>query len=392
MVWKLLRQHISIGQLTGFFMANLCGMVIVLLSIQFYNDVIPAFTSKDSFMKADYLILSKKVSTVGSLMGNAVTFDDEEMKEIAKQKFCKKVGAFEPAQFEVSAGLDIPGMNLSTAMFFEAVPDDFVDVQSDKWSFTPGQSEVPIIIPRDYLNLYNFGFAQSRNLPKLSEGVMGMMSMNIVITGGGKSVSMKGRIVGFSNRLNTILVPKKFMDITNQEYGNGSAKLPSRLIMEVSNPTDPALVQFIREHNYDTQEDKLDAGKTTWFLKVVVGLVMAVGLIISALAFYLLMLSIYLLLQKNTTKLLNLRLIGFGRARVAMPYQVLTVSLNLIVLVIALLIVVWIRSSYSSVLSSLLTNMAEGMSWMTWVVGILLFVIVSVLNVMAVRRKVDSIL
>ena len=26
MLWKLLKQHISIPQMTGFFLANLCGM------------------------------------------------------------------------------------------------------------------------------------------------------------------------------------------------------------------------------------------------------------------------------------------------------------------------------------------------------------------------------
>ena len=29
LVWKLLRRHVSIGQLTGFFLANLIGMAIV---------------------------------------------------------------------------------------------------------------------------------------------------------------------------------------------------------------------------------------------------------------------------------------------------------------------------------------------------------------------------
>ena len=46
LVWKLLRQHISIGQLAGFFLANLFGMMIVLLSVQFYKDVIPVFTRR----------------------------------------------------------------------------------------------------------------------------------------------------------------------------------------------------------------------------------------------------------------------------------------------------------------------------------------------------------
>ena len=33
LIWKLLRRHISIGQLVGFFFANLLGMLIVLLSM-----------------------------------------------------------------------------------------------------------------------------------------------------------------------------------------------------------------------------------------------------------------------------------------------------------------------------------------------------------------------
>lgn len=60
LVWKLLRQHISVGQLTGFFLANLFGMMIVLLSIQFYQDVLPIFTQGDSFMKKEYIIATKK--------------------------------------------------------------------------------------------------------------------------------------------------------------------------------------------------------------------------------------------------------------------------------------------------------------------------------------------
>ena len=51
LVWKLLRRHISIPQFVGFFFANLFGMLTVLLGIQFYSDIKPVFTAKDSFMK-----------------------------------------------------------------------------------------------------------------------------------------------------------------------------------------------------------------------------------------------------------------------------------------------------------------------------------------------------
>ena len=386
-----MRRHISVGQLVGFFFANLCGMVIVLLSIQFYQDVAPVFTEGDSFMKKDYLIVSKKVSTLGSFVGKSSTFSSADIEEIEEQPFTKGVGEFTPSAFKVSAGVGMEqlGLNLSTAMFFESVADRYVDVNLDDWHFEPGQDVIPIIIPRNYLNLYNFGFAQSRSLPQISEGVINMVNLEVRITGGGRRDTYKGKIAGFSNRLNTILVPESFMVWANTHYGEGGIrKEPSRLIVEVNNPADDRIAQFFRERGYETEDDKLDAGKTTWFLKVVVGIVLSVGLLISALSFYILMLSIYLLLQKNTTKLENLLLIGYGPHRVAMPYQTLTIVLNAVVLVLSVGMVLWVRSLYLEVVRQMFPSLDGGACWPMLAVGILLFVAVSCFNVVAIRKKV----
>ena len=394
LVWKLMRRHISLGQLAGFFFANLCGMVIVLLSIQFYQDVAPVFTEGDSFMKKDYIIVSKKVSTLGSFVGKSSTFSQTEIDEIEEQPFTRGVGEFTPSQFKVSAGVGMEqlGLNLSTAMFFESVPDKYVDTNLDEWHFEPGQEEIPIIIPRNYLNLYNFGFAQSRSLPQISEGVINMVNLEVRIHGGGKRDTYKGKIAGFSNRLNTILVPESFMTWANIHYGDGGIrKEPSRLIVEVNNPTDDRIAQFFRERGYDTEDDKLDAGKTTWFLKVIVGIVLSVGLLISALSFYILMLSIYLLLQKNTTKLENLLLIGYGPNRVAFPYQSLTIALNAIVLVLSVSIVLYVRTLYLDLVEQMFPSLNAGSWWLMLVVGILLFLLVSCFNVLAIRKKIASI-
>ena len=108
LVWKLLRQHISVGQLAGFFLANLFGMMIVLLSVQFYRDVLPVFTEEDSFMKKDYIIATKKISTLGSFAGKSNTFSKDEIKDLKAQPFTKGVGAFTPSLFKVSAGSRYP--------------------------------------------------------------------------------------------------------------------------------------------------------------------------------------------------------------------------------------------------------------------------------------------
>lgn len=391
MVWKLLRQHISVSQLAGFFLANLCGMIIVLLGIQFYRDVLPVFTQGDSFIKKDFVIVSKKVSTLGTLVGKSSTFSTGDVAEIEEQPFTKSVGRFLPSQFKVSAGMGMQGIRMSTDMFFESVPDEFVDVKLDKWTFDPSSDVVPIIIPRNYLNLYNFGFAQSRNLPQLSEGVMGMVNLDIRIMGNGQVKQLKGNIVGFSNRLNTILVPETFMNWANATYGTGQKAEPSRLIVEVNNPTDERIARFFQQKGYETEGNSLDAGKASWFLKVVIGIVLSVGLLISVLSFYILILSIYLLLQKNSTKLENLLLIGYSPARVARPYQLLTIILNLVVLALGVVAVIAVRSLYLDTVMSLYPDAGSGSVLPSVVTGIIIFIGVSALNIVIIRRKINAI-
>lgn len=391
MIWKLLKQHISLSQLLGFSLANVCGMVIVLLAVQFYRDVLPMFTQENSFLKGDYIIISKKVSTLGTIVGKQTTFSAGDIAEIEEQSFVKRVGSFLPSQFKVMAGMGLQGIKMSTDLFFESVPDAYVDVQSEEWKFNPESNVIPIIIPRNYLNLYNFGFAQSRNLPQLSEGIIGMVNLDIRLVGNGKTEQMKGHIVGFSSRLNTILVPESFIRWANARFSTGVEAEPSRLIVEVGNPADERIVQFVQRKGYEMEGNELEAGKTVWFLKLIVGVVLSVGLLISVLSFYILILSIYLLLQKNMRKLETLLLIGYSPAQVARPYQMLAVVLNLSVLLLGIAIVIGIRGTYLPVITSLLPDAGNESLLPALLTGACVFLLVSVLNIVMVRRKVDGI-
>lgn len=392
MIWKLLRQHISIPQFAGFFLANLVGMTIILLGIQFYTDTQAVYEGEDSFMKADYLIVNKKVSTLTTITGKSSAFSLPELQSMESQEFVERMGVFTSSAFDVTAAFELDATtSMSTDMFFESVPDDFVDVQTEDWQFVQGSKELPIILPRNYLDLYNFGYAQSRNMPKLSEGILGAISVNIRIRGNGKSDYYTGRIVGFSNRLNTILVPQAFMTWANQYYANSKGVAPTRLILEVNNPTDEHITQYLQDNNYETDQDKLDASKTTFMLRMIVAVVMAIGLVISILALYVLMLSVYLLVEKNNTKLENLLLIGYSPRRVSMPYQMLTVGLNVLVFVIALIIVIIIRNIYLGMLTNFFPQFEAPSMLLTIIIGVGILLIVSTINVVAVYMKVKSI-
>lgn len=392
LVWKLLRQHISLPQFVGFFFANLFGMFIVLLGYQFYNDVLPVFTSEDSFMKQDFLIVSKKIGAASAISGRTNTFSAAEKDDMSAQAFVKRTGQFTSTEYKVEADMGVNGQSvLSSELFFESVPDGFVDVPLRDWTWQEGSHEVPIILPRTYINMYNFGFAQTHSLPKISDGLMGMIDFRIFIHGNGHRDEYRGRVIGFSSRLNSILVPQKFMDWSNGYYAPGEKSEPTRLIVEVGNPADDNITTYIDDNGYVVESDKLQAEKTTYFLKMTVSLVVAVGLVISALSFYILMLSIYLLVQKNSTKLENLLLIGYSPRQVALPYQMLTAGLNLAVLLITWTILFVVRGYYMDVIETLFPEIEQGSMADSLVLGVALFSLITVLNVVAIRRKVSAI-
>ena len=166
--------------------------------------------------------------------------------------------------------------------------------------------------------------------------------------------------------------------------------MTTRIIIEIDNPADDNIVQFLQKKGYETEGDKLNAGKTNYFLKIITGLVIGIGLIISILSFFVLMLSIYLLLQKNTQKLENLLLIGYSPAQVSRPYQLLTIGLNSCVLIISLTIIFFAREYYIALLNKMWPSFEGENIFISIASGILLFLAISIFNIIAIRHKVNS--
>lgn len=97
------------------------------------------------------------------------------------------------------------------------------------------------------------------------------------------------------------------------------------------------------------------------------------------------------MLQKNSTKLENLLLIGYSPARVARPYQLLTVILNLAVLLLGCVVVMSVRSLYLDTIMNLYPGAGGGSMILSQVAGCVIFVGVSVLNIVIIRRKINAI-
>ncbi len=388
-IWKLLRQHISKSQLIGFAIANLIGLTIVLLAVQFYRDVRPVFNDEESFISKDYLIITRAVTGAGAMMGSNGDFSNSDINDLESQPWCRQVGRFINSDFAIDARLGVgSGHAMHTQFFFESIPDEFIDIDPGQWGFNLNNPEVPVVISETYLSLYNFGFAATQGMPKISEGQAEMLPLEFTLSGNGQRKVMPGRIVGFSNRLNTVIVPQEFMEWANRYFGTGAVQQPQRLIVEVNKPGDVKIEQYMDEHHYEVAGDKMSSSKANYFLTVISGIVIAVGIIISLLSFFVLMLSIYLLLQKNTRKLQDLLLLGYSPAQVSKHYIMLVAGLNAAVLVLAIVLMLLGRLAYMDMIHAF--GVSGAGIWVSILVGILIMGAITAGNIHAIRQKVNS--
>ena len=390
LMWKLLRKHISKSQLIGFSLASLVGLTIVILAVQFHQDVRPMFNDEDSFLRKDYMIITREVSTTSTIVGGSNEFSTDDIKDIESQPWCRKVGKFSSNDYGVYASINVGGgQGFGTMMFFESLPSEYLDVSDSKWEFNPEKPVVPVIISRDYLTLYNFGFAPSQGLPQASEMVVSkMVYLRFTLRGNGREETFEGRIVGFSSRLNTIVVPDEFMAWSNERFGSGIQRDPSRLIVEVNSPGDERIGNYFSEHGYQVAGDKMQQSKAQGFLNIIVSIVIIVGIIISVLAFFILMLSIYLLLQKNTKKLQDLLVLGYSPAQVSRTYIIMVVAINAAVMVVAVILMLVFRSYYLPALKAMDVRGASII--IALIVAFIIMSLITLGNVIAIKRKINS--
>lgn len=392
LVWRLMRKNISVWQIAGYAIANFIGLSIVLTALQFYRDSTagPA-DENDAFINNDYLIVSKRVSEIGSLVGSSYAFSEEEIEDLRAQPWVKSVGAFTPAFFQVSGKMNLGARPVTTHLFFESIPDEFFDVRPEGWGFNPADPEpvIPIIISKDYLTLYNFGFAASQGTPQISEETITRIPIYLSLSGNGRQQEFEGKVVGFSSRLNTIAVPDDFLQWANEKFGDDSGFTSheiSRLIINTSNPGDPAIRNYFEEHNIDISTDKLNAGRAAYFLSIVSAVVIAIGVAISVLSFFILMLSIFLLLQKNKEKMRDLMVLGYTPRQTAANYYRLVAIVNTSIYAASIVVMLIASEIWKPMLTEIGLQTVDVVP--TVIIGFIVMALITAINFLAIRRIV----
>ena len=206
----------------------LIGSTLLIIAIQFYQDT--SFILKDREVPKNYFTLNKKVEggALVNLGKNERTFTSDELDKIKALDGVKKIGGFIRNQFPLTlyiwpSGKVGLGAAAKTDLFFESIPDEFLDFIPKDWNWNENSEVVPIMVPKFYLDLWNFGLAPSRiEYPSLSTKAATGMPIELFI-GQKREAKLNGRFVAFCKRSNSVLVPDNFLEWAYKKFGGPKA-------------------------------------------------------------------------------------------------------------------------------------------------------------------------
>ncbi|WP_196893508.1 ABC transporter permease [Aureivirga marina] len=388
MLLKLQKKTLIKSQIIGYAFTLLIGMSILLTVFQLYIDVNPLLTEQTDIFKKQSAIISKKISLFKTLNKEKIYFKEKEIEELKKLDFIENVSVFQNTNFKVQAftsgSSNFP--MFQTDLFFESIPDIYLDINPEEWKWNASENFIPIIIPENYLNLYNFGFAESQGLPVLSKNTISNLTFNLQITGNYTSQNFKSRIVGFSSKINSILVPNDFLIWANKKFSdsNNSNKI-NRVLLEFNKPADEQILNFFKSKDYEINKEKLEFSKLFFFFKSAIIFVFIISLIIVILSIAFIFLSLNLIIQRNKEMLLNLANIGYTYQQIAKFYQIMISVVTVFVLFFAGILSTTFRNMYLVKISELL-NFKRQENFIFIGMFLVLILLLGIYNTIIIRK------
>ncbi len=321
----------------------LIGFFLILVSVQSILNFKFLFNDSKQGIGSQYLVINKKVNLFSTLNISKTTFSKDEIEQISTHPSIQKFSAFVGNKFEAEAYLEMNEgprqARLRTELFLESVDDEFIDIELNKWKWDSSTNEIPVILPTDFINLYNFTYAPSRGLPQISKNTVKLFGFSITIRGNNTQNTFKGNIIGFSDRISSMLVPKRFMDYANNKYGLAALNADNstyRIITAVK-PNELSNFQaFLMENNYETNQELLKNGKFVGLMYLFISVIFIIGLIITVNAFTGFILYFHLLIYRSRNEIDSLLRLGYMHSKLVLNYLFRIVLIILPLVVIAL--------------------------------------------------------
>ncbi len=299
-------------------LAYFAGLFILLVSTDGYQRFHRYFENAEKNQDS-YLIINKGVQAIQSFGSKYRSgFSEEEIEYIREQAFVLDLGSFSNSTFRISSNL-AERLSIYTDLFFESVPDRFLDTIPPGWGWKEGSDFIPVIINREWLNLYNFNVSLMYGLPQISEEMLSKWTLDVIISGNGRSRHFRSRILAFSDRIPSVTVPESFLLYANEKYGQGTPP-PARLILRVRDISDPKLLSFLNEQGYHYRREKAMSGNFRTLAAALLLITSLTGFLFVLFAFTIVLTTVELAISDISENLRLLIHLGYKPSGLAQMY------------------------------------------------------------------------
>ena len=348
---KILFKNQSKSQLILTSTGLILGLVAVVFSLQVYTNVQHLLVENEKNSGSKYLEINKKIGYTNTIGLSSSNFSEQEVKEASSKDFIKDVGKVIANNFKVSieGGIGIP---FYTELFLQSVPNKFMDIDTSGFNWSPASNEVPIVVSTHFFNLYNHGFAPSQGLPALPKSALKQKSFTLNIKGDKNKAKLKCRIYGYSDRINSILVPNSFLSWANKSFTSKTSEDISMLVLEVEDAGDSRLINYLEQNDYSVNKEKINFDNTKLILKSLIYLFFILGIIIFSLSVIQILSFSKLVIAENKTNIHLFFLMAYTKRNIAKTLFAVYFKIIIVSVVVSFVVLLGILSVLQTLMES----------------------------------------
>ena len=363
------------------------AMLLILFAVQLqvnYDTLLNEKSNKDSV--TNFLVINKVLNneTIG-----ATTLSEKDVNNFKQQPFVQEVSVITPSRFKASIQSNSNRFPFYTDIAFESVPSSFIDVSTEHWHWDSSTGYIPLIAPNMFLDFYNFQFSFSQNMPQLTPDVVKMIGFTVNVETPLGKVQYPGRIVGFSNRITSLLVPEEFM-LWGNKFAKGNNVQPSRLIIKTKDPGSPELVNYLEKNGYTTDADKTRFSKYRKIVNTVAAISWVTGAIMLAFALLIFTLFIQLTITACKTEIELLVTLGASPKQLKIFLIKQFFPPNILIVFVCLILISLLQYFTAQWLGKINMFVSSYTSVYTVAVGVLLLLVLWLVNIKTIGKYVGK--
>jgi len=366
------------------------GVLLLLVSIQMFVNVQVLLKENTPRKSGGYDFISISKTITNENMGKDNSFTADDLSGLKKQPDIAGISPLIANQFRVkaTAGDIIP---FSTDLFLESVDNDFIDTLPPSFTWQEGQQIVPVIFSSDFLEMYNV-FAPAQGLPQLSAKTISSVNIILECSGPHGSQNFKGNIVALSDRINSLLVPKTFMNWSNLHFSGDTAIHPSRVFIKTKDANNPTLIAYFDQHDFHVNKDKIKFSRVKGILQNIVSSLGIFGILVIVLALMLFSFYLQLMIAKSKDNLRLLLTLGYSPKWLAQSVAKTWLPVYLGVITATILITQILHFGFLQLSFVNKGDLSFLLHWSVWLTAVFLLGLTIFINSRLVKKELEKII